>query len=65
MNTNGSTERAPYHYVYNRIRKSPKRDCTRPSSSGEAAPGYFMAKRIIKLIFVAEVVNNDPDVAEG
>ncbi len=32
---------------------------------GKAAPGYFMAKRMIKLITsVAEVVNNDPEIQD-
>jgi starch phosphorylase len=32
---------------------------------GKAAPGYMMAKRIIKLVHsVAEVVNSDPDLVE-
>ena len=51
--------------LYNRIKKNPKKDMTPRTVifGGKAAPGYFIAKRIIKLInSVAEVVNNDPDV---
>ena len=33
--------------------------------AGKAAPGYFMAKRIIKLINnLGEIVNRDPDIAD-
>ena len=51
--------------LYNRIKANPNIDI--PSRlfvfGGKAAPGYFMAKRMIKLITsVAQVVNNDPDV---
>ena len=52
--------------LYNRLKKNPKLDVTPRTVifGGKAAPGYFMAKLIIKLIHsVAEVVNTDPDVA--
>lgn len=52
--------------LYNRIRKNPLTDIMPRTFifGGKASPGYFMAHLIIKLInSVAEVVNNDPDVA--
>jgi len=51
--------------LYNRIKSNPAATCIPRTVifSGKAAPGYFMAKRIIKLInSVAEVVNSDPDI---
>jgi glucan phosphorylase len=51
--------------LYNRIKKNPGADITPRTFifGGKAAPGYAMAKLIIKLITeVAEVVNRDPDV---
>jgi starch phosphorylase len=52
--------------LYNRIKRNPGSDITPRTFifGGKAAPGYFMAKLIIKLITsVAEVVNGDPEVA--
>uniref|UniRef100_A0A8D0WBY6 Alpha-1,4 glucan phosphorylase n=1 Tax=Sus scrofa TaxID=9823 RepID=A0A8D0WBY6_PIG len=51
--------------MYNRIKKDPKKLFVPRTViiGGKAAPGYHMAKLIIKLITsVAEVVNNDPVV---
>jgi glycogen phosphorylase len=53
--------------LYNRIKQNPSISVTPRTFifAGKAAPGYFMAKLIIKLInSVADVVNNDPDVAD-
>jgi starch phosphorylase len=52
--------------LYLRLKKKPGADVTPRTFifGGKAAPGYFMAKLIIKLInAVGEVVNNDQDVA--
>jgi starch phosphorylase len=51
--------------LYNRIKQNPHIDLVPRTFifGGKAAPGYFMAKLIIKLVnSVAEVVNKDPDV---
>lgn len=54
-------------HLYNQIKDNPHRDFTPRTVifAGKAAPGYFMAKLIIKLInSVANVVNHDPDIRE-
>ena len=51
--------------LYNRIKQNPHIDILPRTFifGGKAAPGYFLAKLIIKLVnAVAEVVNKDPDV---
>jgi starch phosphorylase len=53
--------------LYNRLRKNPDLEIVPRACifGGKAAPGYFMAKLIIKLInAVAEVVNHDPEVGD-
>lgn len=53
--------------LYNRLKHDRTADITPRVCifGGKAAPGYFLAKLIIKLVnSVAEVVNNDPDVRD-
>jgi len=53
--------------LYNRLKKNPEAEITPRTFifGGKAAPGYFMAKLIIRLIHaVADVVNQDPDVRD-
>jgi len=54
-------------HLYDRIKRKDTAEWTNRCVliGGKAAPGYFMAKLIIKLINnVAQVVNNDPDVGD-
>ncbi len=53
--------------LYNRIKSDPQGEITPRAVffGGKAAPGYSMAKLMIRLIHgVADVVNNDPDARE-
>ncbi|MFZ0468702.1 MAG: glycogen/starch/alpha-glucan family phosphorylase, partial [Thiogranum sp.] len=54
-------------HLYNRIKRGDTGDWTRRCVliGGKAAPGYLIAKGIIKLISnVAKVINSDPDVGD-
>jgi len=54
-------------HLYDRIKRGDSANWTNRCVliGGKAAPGYYMAKQIIKLVNnVAEVVNNDPDVGD-
>jgi glycogen phosphorylase len=53
--------------LYLRVQRDPSTDVPARTFifGGKAAPGYFMAKRIIKLInTIGEIVNNDPAVRD-
>uniref|UniRef100_A0A646QJD6 Alpha-1,4 glucan phosphorylase n=1 Tax=Hemiscolopendra marginata TaxID=943146 RepID=A0A646QJD6_9MYRI len=54
--------------MYNRIKKNPNDPSLAPRTimvGGKAAPGYHMAKKIIRLICsVGRIVNNDPIVGD-
>ena len=53
--------------LFNRLKRHPELEITPHTFifGGKAAPGYFMAKLIIKLInAVAEVVNKDPELRD-
>ncbi|HEY9664590.1 MAG TPA: glycogen/starch/alpha-glucan phosphorylase, partial [Allocoleopsis sp.] len=53
--------------LYNRLKRNPNLEITPRTFifGGKAAPGYFMAKLIIKLInSVGDVINQDPDVRD-
>merc|ERR1712025_932248 len=54
--------------MYNRIKADPKSKTIVPRTvmiGGKAAPGYYMAKQIIKLFnYVADKINNDPEVGD-
>ena len=54
-------------HLYDRIKRGDSANWTNRCVliGGKAAPGYYMAKQVIKLVSnVAEVVNNDPDVGD-
>lgn len=54
-------------HLYDRLKQGDDADWTPRCVliGGKAAPGYFMAKRIISLVCkVADKVNNDPDIGE-
>jgi starch phosphorylase len=51
--------------LYNRLRDNPELDIPAKTKifAGKAAPGYYMAKKVIQLInSVAEVINNDASI---